>query len=340
MTRFLNGLMLVLAVTTPSYGKDSDGVSALIGSLRPGEPVKHKNLTVFPLRGNATGKGEFVPLDRAIREELVQVTEKDGGDVNTVRVRNESDRYVFGMAGEIVTGAKQNRMLQKDVLLPPKSGWLELPVYCVEHGRWHGASAEFSSKGQIAAGRVRGKAANTESQSEVWAEVDANNADLGVVSPTQRFDAVFDDRKVQERLGDYKSNLERKVPRLAPDAIGVAVAVGDRLVCIDVFSCSGFFRKLWPRLLESYVVDAISQEPSGSMSRTDVNDYLAAARKAETVSQATVGAGRLVRIEGTELTGSALLLGNEVVHLEFFPSETAGSPLRLDIRRQGLERGR
>jgi hypothetical protein len=301
--------------------------------------VSHANLTVFPLTGPATGTRDYVTLDRAISKGWVEVEEKDGGEVNTVRLRNKSDKRVFGMAGEIITGAKQTRMLQKDVMLPAKSGWLDLSVYCVEHGRWHGESEQFGTKGQIAAGRVRGNAANNQSQGEVWAEVSKSNADLGIVTGTDRFDAVYEDETVQDQLEEYRRGLETAVPALKPDAIGVAVAVGGRLVCVDVFSSPAMFRKMWPRLLESYVVDALARQPGGKTMAADISDFLGRAATAPLVSQPTVGSGQLLRIDGADLAGSALVSGAEVVHMDLFPdAETGSSPLRLDIRRSGSQR--
>jgi hypothetical protein len=325
------GLVAVVLLTAWAAGST---MSDVLGRLAVRPAVRHGNLTVFPLVGATGGTGSYLTLDKAIAGGRVEVQEKDGGDVNRVRVRNNSDGHVFGLAGEIITGAKQNRMLERDVLLPPNSGWLELPVYCVEHGRWHGETMEFSSKGQVAAGRVRGKAANTRSQGEVWAEISANKADLGVAAPTSRFDAVFEDRNVQDEVRGYRAKLETQVPALAPGAVGVAVAVGGRLVCVDVFGSPAMFRRLWPRLLESYVVDALARKPAGAMTAEDVRAVLRDAAAATPVAQPSVGAGQAWRIEGVAVTGSALVRGREVVHLDLFPAEDGGgTPLHLDIRR-------
>lgn len=312
-------------------------VSTTLSGLGVSDPLRHGNLTIFPLTGTGSISAGLVTLDRAIARGYVKVQEKEGGEVNTVRVKNASDHYVFGLAGEIITGAKQNRMLDKDVLLPPRSGWLDVPVYCVEHGRWNGASHEFSSKGQIAAGRVRGKAANTRSQAGVWDEVRANNAELGVSAATERFDAVYEDAVVQKQVAGYRKALEKKVPQLGANVIGVAVAVGNRLVCCDVFGSNALFQKMWPRLLESYVIDAVSRTASGSLNKKDIAEFLAEAARARTVSQPTAGAGQLYRIEGDGVAGQALLFQKGVVHLDLFPAEDGEvSPLRLDIRRQGV----
>ena len=186
---------------------------------------------------------------------------------------------------------------------------------------------------------MRSKAANDQSQSSVWAEVGANNEALGIETSTGRFDAVYDDETVQDGLREYRDKLHDKVPELAPNALGVAVVVGNRLVCVDAFSSPAMFRKMWSRLLDSYVIDALSRRPSGKMTRQQVSDFLKEAATASIVLQPTVGGGQLMRIEGEEATGSALVSGKEVIHLDLFPSdEGESSPLRLDIRRQGSQR--
>ena len=328
-------LFLFLVAATASA---KEVVPSFLGSLTVSNPLTHANLTIFPLTGQSFAGFSFLTLDKAISRGYLEVQEKEDGEVNTVRVQNTSDQYVFGLAGEIITGAKQNRMLERDVLLPPKSGWLDLSVYCVEHGRWHGASMEFGSKGQVAAGRVRAKAAATKSQAEVWDEVGASTAELGVASGSGRFDAVFDDEEVQADIKKYKSALEAEVLKLGPSVLGVAVAVGDRLVCVDVFGANALFTKMWPRLLESYVVDATSRIPSGSLDKKDVSQVLSDAARAKLVLQPTVGSGQLMRIEVDDASGQVLVYNEYVVHLDLFPEEEADStPLRLDIRRGGVQ---
>jgi len=337
MKQTLASALLAIAIAAPLAANPAS--EALRGlSVRPA--LTHGNLAIFPLVGPTGGTGSYLTLDRAIERGLIEVQEKDGGVVNTVRVRNTSDGHVFGLAGEIIVGAKQNRMLERDVLLPPKSDWLELAVYCVEQGRWHETSDKFGSLGQVAAGRVRGKAANTRSQGAVWAEISENKADLGIAAPTSRFDAVYEDETVQQRLKEYREKLETPLPNLAPGAVGVAVAVGDRLVCVDIFGSPAMFRSLWPRLLESYVVDALARKPTGTMTADAVRTLLLDAAAAPKVALPTIGTGQSWRIEGTNVTGSVLARDKEIVHLDLFPAEqTPSTPLELDIRRQGSHNG-
>jgi hypothetical protein len=318
---------------------NANPVTNLLRVLSVQQPLQHRNLTLFPLTGPKGSLPTFEMLDAAIAAGQVQVREKGSGEVNTVRIRNTGKSHVFGMAGEIISGAKQDRMLQNDVLLPPNSAWLDVPVYCTEHGRWSGSSADFGTRSEMAAGRVRARAAQSGSQSEVWDEVDVTRSALKVATPTQAFTKVYEDADVQQKSSSYVSHFER-LPELRPDAIGVALAVGGRLVCVDLFSSPHVLRQMWTKLLRSYVIDAVSVTPAGRFGAEAVAEFLRGAARASCSSRPAVGAGALWRLSGGAVSGSALTFRQGVVHIDLFPGE--GVPVdgdpdtdapRLQIRR-------
>jgi hypothetical protein len=297
----------------------------------------YENLTLFPLVGAAATNTSCTLLEEAITTGQVKVQEKDGGQVNTVRMKNTGKTNVFGMAGEIVSGAKQDRMLQDDVLLSPGSGWLDVSVYCTEHGRWIGSSMSFGTKGYVASGAVRGRAARTQSQEEVWAEVDAAHEGLGVATESRAFAKVYEDKAAKEQAQPYYDKLDR-LPEICPNALGVVVAVGNRIVCVDAFGSPALFRKMWPKLLRSYVIDAMQSRPAGSIGQKQVQQFIKTAALAEVTDQPTVGAGRLQHLTAANASGSALVFRSSVVHLDLFPDSNPetrdGSAPRLDFRRQ------
>jgi len=309
----------------------------LLSQVTVKSPSGYENLTLFPLVRKTSTSSTYTLLDEAIRSGQVKVQEKDGGQVNTVRMRNTGKTYVFGMAGEIVSGAKQDRMLQDDVLLPPGSGWLDVPVFCTEHGRWTGETMSFGTKGYMASGKVRGKASQTGSQEEVWAEVDAAHAQLSVATPSRAFAKVYEDKDAQEQAKPYIDKLDG-LPKLFPGAIGVAVAVGNQIVCVDAFGSPALFRKMWPKLLRSYVIDAMHSRARGRLKAKQVQQFIRGAAGAQVTSQPTVGAGTLQRLSAANASGSALVFRSAVVHLDLFPGSNLesddGSVPRLDFRRQ------
>jgi hypothetical protein len=180
------------------------------------DPIRHGNLTVFPVVAAKTyPTSEFLTLDEGLRSGEVVVTEAgnvqglirrhpmpaiqhDGAQVNRLVLINNSKRPLLLLAGEIVTGGKQDRVIGKDRIVPPESDPVDLSVFCVEPGRWvatsehfgaseamygsnavHGSGMANNSIGgrlhapmaMMAQPSVRAKAMGDKDQGEVWAEV-------------------------------------------------------------------------------------------------------------------------------------------------------------------------
>ena len=77
-------------------------------------------------------------------------------EVNRLVLVNNSERPLLLLAGEVVTGGKQDRVIGLDSIVPPHSGPIDLSVFCVEHGRWVAASEHFGTmKSQMAQPSVR-----------------------------------------------------------------------------------------------------------------------------------------------------------------------------------------
>jgi hypothetical protein len=60
--------------------------------------------------------------------------------VNQLVLVNRSKRPLLLLAGELVSGGKQDRIIAKDRIVAPGAEPLPLDVFCVEHGRWSSGS--------------------------------------------------------------------------------------------------------------------------------------------------------------------------------------------------------
>ncbi len=72
--------------------------------------------------------------------EVKELTE--GGNVNTIHINNKGEVPVLILDGEEIQGAKQNRMVNATIMLFPVQE-TEVPVSCVEQGRWRYDSPVF-----------------------------------------------------------------------------------------------------------------------------------------------------------------------------------------------------
>jgi len=96
-----------------------------------------RNLTVFPIiTKNNRKRNDYITLDEALSRSLAHVTEvSEQGRVPELCFVNEAELSVFLLDGEELIGAKQNRVLNVSLLIPPQKS-VPIPVSCVEQGRW------------------------------------------------------------------------------------------------------------------------------------------------------------------------------------------------------------
>lgn len=267
-------------------------------------PVTQDNLTVFPIVTDSTyDTHNFLTLDEGLRSGSVVVTEEGGSqelvrprqprppdlweeppfpqnriprrgaEVNRLMLTNNSDRPLILLAGEIVTGGKQDRVVGKDRIIPPKSEPIDLNVFCVEPHRWMEASVRFDGLGfAMAQPSVRVKAMADKDQQAVWEEVAKSKASVaGIVSApnaqmlaaTSSYAKTMENRAVQDRMDAVAAPIERSYDKLmgelhAQNAVGAVVAVNGEIVWADIFASASLLEKYWPKLVRSYAAEAVS----------------------------------------------------------------------------------
>jgi len=275
------------------------------------EPIQHGNLTVFPVvAGKSYPTGEFMTLDEGLRSGDVVVTEagnvqglirrhstpavrSDGAQVNRLVLVNNSKRPLLLLAGEIVTGGKQDRVIGKDRIVPAESDPVDLSVFCVEPGRWIAASEHFGASeamygsaagvrtpqapapmAMMAQPSVRAKAMADKNQNEVWAEVRKQQQAVSVevaaaapavaneVSRTSSYARVMENEEVKKQVDSVAKPIEQNYQSLIRqlhdrNAVGVVVAVNGRIIWADVFASTDLLEKYWPKLVRSYASEAV-----------------------------------------------------------------------------------
>jgi hypothetical protein len=254
------------------------GVTAA-AEARISGPYQSGNLSVFlihaePLPGGGAA-GAYLTLDEALASGQAAVYET--GDVNELEVQNKSkDRTLFIQAGDIVKGGRQDRVLSVDLVLPPGSEKIPITAFCVEQGRWSARGNEpaqqFASADKSLAGKDLKLAAKSKrSQTEVWNAVAETQAKLAAsvgedvaapASPTS-LQLSLENKKVAEAVGKHVAALTALAAD-HPDAVGYLYAVNGKISGGDIYASPLLFRKLWPRLLEASVTEAVAEGADGS----------------------------------------------------------------------------
>lgn len=318
-------LCFVVAMTFSLYAKIlyqselPDELEKFADNLSVDDSLHYKNLHVFTLTTDAQKDfSNVLTLDEALKKNALDVIEEDEGNVPEVEVKNHSKSYVYLMSGEIIAGGKQDRMIQKDTLIPPKSGKFKVAVYCTEEGRWEQTTEKFYSPDAVVGMKVKKAAEETKNQSAVWDKVAEYGAGFSVSPPTGAFKGVLDDKEVQKKSKKYVDALE-KAPQLSKSTVGVVVAVGDEIIAADIFSSPALFQKFWRKLLKSYVLEAIDKDDEGNVTKKEAEKFLAHVYKADVTEESNVGSGELFSLKSGKITASALVFNDAVLHMDVFP---------------------
>ncbi len=299
-------------------GQVSPEFRKVVAGVRVGPRKSHAGLRVFWLHGAAGAPPLAVATLEESRErgDLV-ITERDRAAVPSLLVDNRGKAHVLLLAGEILLGGKQNRIVTEDVLLPPISGPADLPVYCVEQGRWSvsGRGASFSGRGAFAAPQLRSKVLERQGQSEVWAEVGRYAARAAAPSATQSYQAIYDKPEVKAHQAEAVSALDTKA---APGALGAAVFTSGGFAGLDLFQDAGLFGREWPKLVRAHALETYDRPALPDVDepglRAQVEALLRRAAGAEGSIRRNAGAGRLFEFRLDKRRGSALLAETQVVH--------------------------
>lgn len=291
-------------------------VRRFLAGVRIGERRAHGGLTVFWLQAPAVSTTLAIStLDEARAQGGLSVTERDQATVSGLVIENRGAVHVLLLAGEILQGGKQNRIVVEDVLLPPRSGPLTLPVYCVEQGRWQGAGQQFTTRETLAAPRLREKILERPDQRAVWAEVDRYARRAAAPSATASYQAIPDKAEVQAQQKDVEAAIGGTI---APGAQGAAVFVGDTLAGLDLFQDGALFAREWSKLLRASTIEAYGRkivEPDERRLRTNLDELLKSAAEAPSSVRRGVGAGWVVELRMSRAKGSALVAERQVVHV-------------------------
>ena len=299
-------------------GQVSPELRRALGQLTLGPAVTQGALSALWLLGGAP-KGapplEIATFDEARVQGALSVTERAQASVPELIAENRGKTHVLLLAGEILVGGKQNRVLREDLLLPPLSGPRNIAVYCVEQGRWNEGRKDFDSRSSVVQPSVRSEVLRKAEQGRIWSGVASASRELRAASPTGSYQAVYDAPEVRAHLEQATRGLEAAV---APGAVGAAVFVGPSLVGVDAFHASGLFVREWPKLLRAYALDAYRTAPGGwdeAAARARVDGLLRGAARVEGTLRGSAGVGRLFEFALDKHRGAALLFEGQAVHL-------------------------
>ena len=278
------------------------------GDWRILDPITYENIAIFPVvSGSSQDTSSFLTLEEGLASGEVIVSERgaagmvrnrgvvrptatpqydSGASVNQLVLVNRSKRPLLLLAGELVSGGKQDRIIGKDRIVPVGAEPLPLDVFCVEHGRWTGSSSQFTASKTIVHPSVREQAAVDQKQTEVWAAVTGGSTASVNVSaappppaplsqsvlaeaiaseaPTQSYRKIYESSRVGGSVDSFVDQVQRRFARATSGlkgerVVGVVVAYGGEVAWSDIFASGDLFHQYWSKLLRSYAVEALAR---------------------------------------------------------------------------------
>jgi ARG/rhodanese/phosphatase superfamily protein len=243
--------------------------------------LTYKNLRLYPVRANQTfvagfsGLGQYTNLKDAIEKNKIVVSEvNQSGSVNTLYAENVSQDTIFLMAGEIVKGGKQDRVIAENKIIVPGEK-VNLSAFCVEQGRWSAgnSSGSFDGYAKVSSSDVRKTVIKDKNQYAVWGKVAEVTKENKAETSTGTYTALNDSKEYNEKIEQYLNQFKNKFDN-ENDVIGVIVVSGDKIIGSDLFATHDMFINAYGNLLYSYITEAITNGSEVNINSKTVEDYV------------------------------------------------------------------
>jgi hypothetical protein len=307
-------------------------------------PLIHQNLAVFFLCSDKQDERDFITLDEGLQKSLVSIKEQEREQVQELQIENSSDRPLFLQEGERLQGGKQDRIIIASLVLPARSGKTSVPTMCVEHNRWtegsNGRAFGFTGNAALAPKGVRGAAKVNGDQGEVWAcvgglKVSASSR-VHSKNTNSSVNELLDDPKVQTISDDYAKVLAEVPSDMGGKAVvGAAIVVNNQVEEINVYLNHGLFRKLYPRLIQSYALQAAMLKDKGKVTTPVTTEEVATLLRAgekskteKTLHDNTCSTGTLDGAAVQDAVRCTTIYSGSVIHQQVLKKNGKADPAR------------
>lgn len=304
--------------------------------------ISARGLTIIPVIRNSGAPKSYISLRQAFNEDLLKISEvSEGGSVPELKVINRGKFPVLMLSDEELRGAKQNRVLNASILVPPESE-LIIPVSCTEAGRWSYRSANFEESGNVMPSRMKSGKMGTvtenlkhdmvfqTNQAAVWDDISELQAEHKIRSGTSAMADAYEARK---------PNLEEFVKvfdfgGLTKVMSGILVEIDGSLAGLELVSQPDIWQDIREKIIRSYAIEVINR-PEGKPRQvgTSEEDIAKLLGTFDLETYKSVGLGDDLRLEKQDLVGSALVWENELIHLAAYPRSKRERPERYRSRR-------
>lgn len=290
-------LLFVFACTNEQTSVDDSSSTALTTTDTPiqietkaNDELLFEKLRIYPIVATQDFikahniAANFKNLKEAMDIKGFRITEKkpygrfeDSGAVNNLTIQNKSQDTIYLMAGDVVQGGKQDRVLAMDMVVPPRT-ITDIPVFCVEPNRWEYKTEDgdqelaltndhlaeqnrkvfaFTGYYNVASNDLRKTMKQTNDQQAVWNKVGDLTALNNAKSETGAYSNLENSESFTKERNEYLSFFSDKFDH-QDNVIGMIAVSGTKILGVDIFTHPNLFKKQYEVLMHSYITEAVS----------------------------------------------------------------------------------
>lgn len=300
-----------------------------VGLLEPGDPVELDGIRFYPLLRPDTPPETPVALLEDVDEGGLQVQETS--QVSELVVVNQTDQHVLLLEGDIITGGRQNRVINTTFVVQPHAT-TALPTSCVEQGRWGADMGHFKSSGHSVSPKVRSKLKRSVTQTACSTRGMSHASNQGEVwtSTSETISHNDGQTSTSDHMSAYaakRQELEEKAKRLreaiqTEGMVGLAVTHTDGSAVVESFATTRIARKVLERIVQAHLLAARGEREHGR-----VGELLSDVREAAGMTlPGRAGVGEEVRLKRDRMSASAYVFSGATLHLSADWEEEAAPP--------------
>jgi len=286
--------------TTCACGGPPAPLPRVEGDWRLLDPVTYENITIFPVVSSSNrDTSYFLTLEDGLSSGEVIVREQgseglarsrdnrpippsysSGASVNQLVLINRSKRPLLLLAGELVSGGKQDRIIAKDRIIAPGADPLhpsvreQAAVNLDQNQVWDAVRSGSKSK-QASSPSAYGAAAAAPMISAETVQVEIESG-----APTQSYAKIYKESRIGGSVDTFVYEVQRRFAKATrglkgEQVVGVVVAYGGDVAWSDIFASGELFDHYWSKLLRSYAVEAMARPTfRETADRDDAREFL------------------------------------------------------------------
>lgn len=243
---------------------------------------QYRNLKVIPIRWKGQGNpadplaSQTITLNQALQRGMARISERGTASTENVHwliVENLSDKNIFIPGGDIIAGGRQDRMITRDTIMLAKESRMQVPVMCVEGGRWSDKEKKFVYQKQ-ANTHLRKVLDKSKNQVLIWREIFSELDKDKVKASTISYLARNADKKFTALEKEYWDFFKDKFSKSDSTIVGVVCVSGNDIIGCDIFAATNLFYGQLEPMMHGYIDEAIVHGAPVNIAEAKIRSYM------------------------------------------------------------------